>query len=53
MEFTLEQLERLSEILWDYQDEGPIDEGWASEEVIKLRDLVDNKIAKLKKELKP
>ena len=39
--FTRQQLEKLSEILWDYQDEGPAGAGWASKELAGLRDAVD------------
>jgi hypothetical protein len=39
--FTRKQLEKLSEILWDYQDEGPAGAGWASKELAGLRDAVD------------
>ena len=39
--FTRQQLEKLSEILYDYQDEGPTGEGWASKELVGLRDAVD------------
>jgi hypothetical protein len=39
--FTRKQLEKLSEILWNYQDEGPAGAGWASEELTGLRDAVD------------
>jgi hypothetical protein len=39
--FTREQLEMLSEILWNYQDEGPAGAGWASKELAGLRAAVD------------
>lgn len=39
--FTRQQLEKLSEILWNYQDEGPAGAGWASKELVELRGIVD------------
>jgi hypothetical protein len=39
--FTREQLEKLSEILWNFQDEGPAGAGWASKELEELRSIVD------------
>lgn len=39
--FTRQQLEKLSEILWNHQDEGPAGAGWASKELTGLRDVVD------------
>lgn len=45
---TLEQLEMLNEKLYDLQDEGPPGEGWASDELKKLRDLTDKLLRKSK-----
>jgi len=39
--FTRQQLEKLSEILWNYQDEGPAGAGWPSKELAELRGIVD------------
>ena len=39
--FTHQQLEKLFEILWNYQDEGPARAGWASKELAGLRATVD------------
>lgn len=36
---TPEQLEKLIDVLWDAQDEGPTGYGWASPELEKLRAL--------------
>jgi hypothetical protein len=44
--FTHKQLEKLSEILWDYQDEGPAGAGWASEELASLRAIVARAITR-------
>lgn len=38
---TPEQAEKLSEILWEAQDEGPRHEGWSSPELDALRGIVD------------
>jgi hypothetical protein len=39
--FTRKQLEKLSEILWSHQDEGPVGYGWPSKEQLELRGIVD------------
>jgi hypothetical protein len=41
IKLTKEQAEKLSEVLWDTQDEGPCGEGWASDELSELRGIVD------------
>ena len=40
------QAENLSNILWDTQDEGPVGEGWASDELEELRGIIDDTIEK-------
>ena len=45
-EFTQEQLQLLSEILWACADEGPPGAGWASESLKKLREDVDSAMSK-------
>lgn len=37
---TVEQLAKLDDVLSDYTDEGPMHEGWASDELQELRDIV-------------
>jgi len=51
LKLTMEQAESLSDILWDYQDEGPLAGGWASNELEKFRAMIDDAIesAKTKK----
>ena len=39
--FTRQQLEKLSKILRNHQDEGPAGYGWPSEELVELRSIVD------------
>ena len=41
IELTPEQSENLEYILWRTQDEGPDGEGWASDELQELRDIVE------------
>lgn len=38
---TRKQLEKLEEVLWEAQDEGPYGQGWASPELQGLRALFD------------
>ena len=39
---TKKQIDKLSEILWEYTDEGPMYDGWASDELSELRNVIDN-----------
>jgi hypothetical protein len=48
MKLTLKQLEKLEDVLFDTQDEGPSHAGWASPELQELRGLVTAEIAKRK-----
>jgi hypothetical protein len=41
---TDEQADKLSETLWEAQDMGPATEGWKSDELTELCDLVDRAI---------
>ncbi len=41
---TKDQAEKLSELLWFIQDEGPQGMGWASEGLAALRTIVDKAI---------
>ncbi len=41
IKLTINQAERLSEILQDTTDQDPTDEGWASNELLELRGVVD------------
>lgn len=41
---TEKQAKKLSEVLWESQDEGPWGKGWASDELAELRNIVDNAI---------
>jgi hypothetical protein len=45
LRLDIDQLKALSEALWDYNDCGPHCAGWASPEVLELRNYVDAKIA--------
>ena len=47
LHMTLPQFEKLSRVLDDAQDEGPIPEGWASLELQVLRQLVSSKLDEL------
>ena len=42
LSLTKKQIDKLSEILWEYTDEGPMYSGWASDELIELRNIIDN-----------
>ena len=44
LQLTVKQLELLDEILMSFNDCGPSDEGWASQELRDLRILVENNI---------
>lgn len=44
LHLTLQQLETLSDKLYELQDEGPTDAGWASPELEELRAIVDARI---------
>lgn len=46
---TLQQLEKLVEILWDAQDEGPMGSGWPSQETKELREFFDAALKAQKK----
>ena len=39
---TDEQARKLSEVLWEYTDEGPMFNGWASDELTELRNIIDD-----------
>lgn len=47
LRMTLSQLEKLSNVLSDAQDEGPTPEGWASLELQELRNLVSTRLDEL------
>lgn len=44
IKLTKKQAEKLSDVLSYAQDEGPSPEGWASNELEELREIVDNAI---------
>lgn len=44
LRFSLDDLKTLSDKLWDVQDEGPLGEGWKSDELEKLLAMIDNAI---------
>jgi hypothetical protein len=46
LSLTEEQAEKLSETLHNTNDCGPVDEGWQSDELEKLCDLIDQAINK-------
>lgn len=41
---TQAQLQKLIDVLYDHDDEGPMHEGWASSELIELRKIVENAV---------
>ena len=45
LRLTVEQLNTLSEKLSELQDEGPMGEGWASDELEKLRSIVETELS--------
>lgn len=44
VKFTLPELQKLSNELWDVQDEGPRGEGWKSEELWLLIQKIEDAI---------
>jgi len=48
IQLTLRQAEKLSEVIESVEDEGPINAGWASDELCELRSLVVEAIERAK-----
>lgn len=46
IKLTKDQAKKLLDVLYDTQDEGPLGEGWASNELEELRDIVSNECNK-------
>jgi hypothetical protein len=46
---TRSQIDKLNEVLWDAQDEGPYGHGWASKEVDALRCFFSELVQELDK----